>query len=218
MHLKYTPVLMLFLISLLWISGCTETAADSPTVTPQIIYVTVTVTPSPTPTHCYWDPVKMACSDKPVTAAPTTVARVVTDAPTAAAAGPDPILHRWIRRYPASGGYAGYEFKFYPEGTVVYKEGTTEMVSSNVKIPTPTSQGSGTWTKLSEGHYLVKVNPVGVSGAPLVREYVIVAADATYPQHLVSDYEQSFVDATWKTGNIHDYPVDIFYLERGKID
>jgi hypothetical protein len=59
---------------------------------------------------------------------------------------------------------------------------------------------------------------VGVSGAPLVREYVMVAADATYPQHLVSDYEQASVDAAWKSGNIHDYPVDIFYLERGKID
>jgi hypothetical protein len=215
MQLKYAVVFIIMIMSVILMAGCI--GMDSPTAvtpTPQIIYVTVTVTP--TPTHCYWDISRMACSDNPVTAAPPPAAIPTTIVPTTVpTAASDPILHRWIRQN-VSGG--GYEFRFYSDGTVVYKEGTIVSVSSNLKIPSPELTASGSWTKLSDGHYLVKINPVGSSGAPLVREYILVAESYALPEHLVSDFEQADVDAATKDGTLHSYADDVFYLERAKID
>jgi hypothetical protein len=215
MQLKYAVVFIVLLIVVILVAGCTDTDSSSG-VTPAPSIVSTTMTVSPTPTHCYWDSVKMACSDNPViattpvTAAPTTIA--TTPVP---AAGPDPILHRWIRQN-ASGG--GYEYRFYSDGTVVYKEGMIVSVSSNLKIPSPELTATGTWTKLSEGHYLVKINPVGVSGAPLVRDYSIVDKSALFPEHLLSDFEQADVDKATKDGTLHSYSEDVFYPELAKID
>jgi hypothetical protein len=218
--------LLIVCIVTLLAAGCTssESSDAAATPTPRVIYVTVTVTPTPTPTHCYWDATKMACSDQPVTAAtPSTTAPATITQATMTSAGPDPILHRWIRQYsPASGSSTkGYEFKFYSDGTVVYNEGTIQEVSSNLRIPSPEITGSGTWTKLSEDHYLVKVTPVNSSGAslvPIVRQYVRVAAYGTLPEHLVSDYEQADVDNATKNGLLHSYSEDVFYVDRVKTD
>ena len=204
--------LLIVCIATIFAAGCTDSGSSdtSATPTPQIIYVTVTVTP--TATHCYWDPQKMACSDQPLTAAPTTI--VATTATTAA---PDPILHRWIRQY-ATGG-TGYEFQFYPDGTVVYNQGIIVTTSGNLAIPSPLQSGSGTWTKLSDTEYLVKVSFAGTSGAPgIVRDYTLEPPYGTLPQHLVSSYEQADVDSATTSGTIHNYATDVFYLERAQTD
>jgi hypothetical protein len=205
-------VLLIVCVATIFAAGCTDSGSSdtSATPTPQIIYVTVTVTP--TATHCYWDPQKMACSDQPLTAAPTTI--VATTATTAA---PDPILHRWIRQY-ATGG-TGYEFQFYPDGTVVYNQGIIVTTSGNLAIPSPLQSGSGTWTKLSDTEYLVKVSFAGTSGAPgIVRDYTLEPSYGTLPQHLVSSYEQADVDSATTSGTIHNYATDVFYLERAQTD
>ena len=92
----------------------------------------------------------------------------------------DPILHRWIRQYgdPTAPQSTGYEFKFYPDGTVDYREGTTKEVSSNIIIDTTYnfSEETGTWTSLGNMTYLVKVLPTGQSGAQIIREYTLVPA------------------------------------------
>jgi hypothetical protein len=219
MQVRSAVILVVLFLGLILAAGCTGTdPAPADTPTPQVIYVTVTVTPATT-TQCYWDSTKMACADHPVTAAPATPS-VATQAATIVAtttfaADADLILHRWIRQN-ATGG--GYEFRFYSDGTVVYYEGKIVSVSSNLKIPAPDLTASGTWTKLSNGHYLVKINPVGVSGAPVVREYTIVPASALFPVHLLSDYEQADVDKATKDGTLHSYAEDVFYPELAKTD
>jgi hypothetical protein len=204
--------LLIVCVATIFAAGCTDSGSSntSATPTPQIIYVTVTVTP--TATHCYWDPEKMACSDQPLTAAPTTI--VATTATTAA---PDPILHRWIRQY--ADGVTGYEFQFYPTGDVIYNQGNIVSTSGNLAIPVAPINGSGTWTKLSDTHYLVKVSFAGTSGAPsIVRDYTLVPQYGTLPEHLVSSYEQADVDNATTSGTIHNYATDVFYLERAQTD
>jgi hypothetical protein len=195
-------------------AGCTtsENTDTAVTPTPQIVYVTVMVTPTPTPTHCYFNPYTSTCQDTPVTAKPgeTAISTTTTTVTT------DPILHRWIRQ--DLDGTTGYEFKFYSDGSVVYNYGNIKTTSGNIAIPSPILMGSGTWTKLSEGQYLIKILPVGVSGAPIVRQYNIVPVSGTLPVHLVSDYEQADVDNATKSGTIHSYSYDAFYPERAKID
>lgn len=229
MQLKYAPVFMILLIAAVFACGCTDsTSAQANNPAPSNDSVTATATLVPTPTHCYWDPSKMACSDHPITAAPVLTTIPLTGTPAVDSSGPDPIIHRWIREYPpttegyvGSGGYVGYEFRFFPEGTAVYHEGPVESTSSNLKIPSTFVTGTGSWTKLSEGHYLVKINTVNVSGSPLVpivREYVLAPPSGIFPEHLVSDFEQTYVDTAKKSGKLHESPVDIFYLERAKTD
>ncbi|HUH79152.1 MAG TPA: hypothetical protein VLY83_04570 [Methanoregula sp.] len=206
--------LLVLSLSMILAAGCTDSDSTgaAATPTPRIIYVTVTVTPAPTSTHCYWDPATMACSDHPVTTAPPTAAPA---APTTEA--PDPILHRWIRQYP--GGAGGYEFQFFPDGTVIYDQGNVVTVSRNLKIPAPVITGSGTWTKLSEDHYLVKVSFPGISGAPaIVRQYARVPQYGLLAEHLVSSFEQADVDGATANGTVHSYATDVFYLERAQTD
>lgn len=214
--MKISPVLILLIACIVVIlaAGCTGTGSSGTpaTPTPQVIYVTVTVTPAPTAPNCYWNPQTMSCSSQPYTAPPTMV--VVTTATTAA---PDPILHRWIRQN--ADGVTGYEFQFYPDGTVIYKAGNIVTVSGNVKIPSPTVSGSGTWSALGNAHYLVKVSYAGNSGAPdIIRDYTLDPQDATLPQHLISSDEQADVDAATTNGTIHSYATDVFYLEQAPQD
>lgn len=225
---KGSYILFIFLCIMgIFIAGCTQSDDNAPvtpaaTISPQVV-TTTAAAPAET-TQCYWDPQKMACSDHPVTAA--TTIPVVTSAAISVTttAGPDPILHRWVRQYPAASTGAisqGYEFNFYPEGTVVYKEGTITEVSSNLLIPSPDITGSGSWTKLSEDHYLVKVTPVNSTGTnlpPIVRQYVHVAAYGTIPEHLVSDYEQTYLDNATRNGLVHSYSDEVFYVDRVKTD
>lgn len=213
MKLKYAVFFIVLLISVVPMAGCIG-MDTTPAVTPTPAIVYTTVTAPPTTAHCYWDSVKMACSDNPVTTAATVLSTTIAPTPVPTT-GADPILHRWIRQN-VSGG--GYEFRFYSDGTVVYHEGKVVSVSSNLKIPSPTVTGSGMWTQLSDGHYLVKINHVGTSGAPLIREYVIVAGSAVYPVHLISDYEQADVDAATTGGTLHSYSEDVFFPELAKTD
>jgi hypothetical protein len=135
---------------------------------------------------------------------------------TATTAAPDPILHRWIRQY---GDGTGYEFQFYPDGTVIYKQGTIITVNGNLKIPSTVISGSGTWTALGNAQYLVKVLYTGNSGAPnIVRSYTIVPQYGLLPLHLVSSYEQADVDAATTNGTIHSSSTDIYYLEQAAQD
>jgi hypothetical protein len=206
-------VLLVACAAVILAAGCTGSgsSATQATPTPEIIYVTVTVTPAPANTTCYWNPQTMSCSDQPYTTPPTTI--VTTTATTAA---PDPILHRWIRQY---GNGSGYEFQFYPDGTVIYKLGPIVTVNSNLKIPSPSVSGSGTWTALGDMHYLVKISYAGNSGAPdIIRDYSIVPQYAMLPQHLVSSYEQADVDAATANGTLHSYSTDVFYLEQAPQD
>jgi hypothetical protein len=154
----------------------------------------------------------MSCSDQPYIAPSST-----TVATTATTVAPDPILHRWIRQY--QGGGSGYEFQFYPDGTVIYKLGTIVTVNSNLKIPSPTVSGSGSWSKIGSTDYLVKVWYAGNSGAPdIIRDYSIVPQYAALPQHLVSSYEQADVDAATANGTVHSFATDVFYLEQAPQD
>ncbi|MGA2105521.1 MAG: hypothetical protein ABSG06_09045 [Methanoregula sp.] len=213
MKISLAIILICTCIAVIVSAGCTYSSSQATpsTPTPQIIYVTVTVTPSPTTTHCYWNPQTMSCGEQPFTAPPTTV--VATTATTAA---PDPILHRWIRQY--SNG-TGYEFQFYPDGTVIYKLGTIVTINSNLKIPSPTVSGSGTWTSLGNAQYLVKVYYTGNSGAPdIIRAYTLEPQYATLPVHLVSSFEQADVDAATANGTLHASATDIFYLEQAPQD
>lgn len=206
-------ILVLSCIAMILAAGCTDSGSSESggiTPTPEVIYITVTVTP--TATHCYWNPQTMSCGDQPYTTAPTTAA--VT---TVATSAPDPILHRWIRQY--AGGGSGYEFQFYPDGTVVYKRGPIITVNNNLKIPSPTTSGSGSWSKIGTTDYLVKIWYTGNGGSPdLIRDYSIVPQYATIPQHLVSSYEQADVDAATTNGTIHSFSTDVFYLEQAPQD
>ncbi|HVP96812.1 hypothetical protein [Methanoregula sp.] len=194
-------------------AGCTTTSTPAATVTPtpEVIYVTVTVTPTATTTNCYWNPQTMSCSDKPF-AAPTATAAVTT----ATTAAPDPILHRWIRQY---GDGNGYEFRFYPDGTAIYKQGPIITVNQNLKIPSPVTSGSGSWSKMGSTDYQVRIWYPGDSGAPdIIRDYTIVPQYATIPLHLVSSYEQADVDTATANGTIHSFSTDVFYLEQAPQD
>jgi hypothetical protein len=214
--MKISPVLVLLVAcaAAILVAGCTGTGSSGlqPTPTPEVIYVTVTVTPTPTATHCYWNPQTMSCSDQPYTPPPTTVTATATTT-----AAPDPILHRWIRQYP--GGGSGYEFQFYPDGTVIYKLGTIVTVNSNLKMPSPNISGSGSWSKIGSTDYLVKVWYTGNSGAPdIIRDYSLVPQYSALPQHLVSSYEQADVDAATANGTFHSFATDVFYLEQAPQD
>jgi len=230
MHKGIFILLAFFCMATLCIAGCTETgdntAAATVTATQTIpVQAATTAVSAAETTPCYWDSQKMACADHPVTAAVTTAAAApATTVQVTATPVSDPILHRWVRQYPATSAGAasqGYEFMFYPEGTVVYKEGTIEEISSNLRIPSPVTTGSGSWTKISEDHYMVKVTPVNSTGSslpPIVRQYVHVAAYGTVPEHMVSDFEQTYVDDVTRRGLLHSYSEEVFYVDRVKAD
>ncbi|MGB7807166.1 hypothetical protein [Methanoregula sp.] len=193
-------------------AGCTNTASTNAplTPTPEIIYVTVT--PSPVATV--------------VATLPTPQVTPVPSLATSGIPAADPILHRWIRQYgdPTAPQSTGYEFKFYPDGTVDYREGTTKEVSSNIIIDTTYnfSEETGTWTSLGNMTYLVKVLPTGQSGAQIIREYTLVPAHQnpdfpgiTVPAQIESSYETNLIGA-----NTNEQPNAnlMYYPEQAEID
>ncbi len=211
-------------------SGCTSTSNNVPTVTP--VVPATTIMPMPTIT-----PVVPATTIMPVTTAPnvtsTTQAAAVVTTPVPAVNASfgvnttDPILHRWIREYGSttSSDSTGYEFKFYPEGTVDYLSGDTRMVSGNIFIDLtqPYVEYSGTWTNIGNATYLVKLLPDGLSGVTILREYTLVPAHVdpdypgiTIPAQIQSSYEMAFIGAGGSREDPHE---DImYYPEQALID
>jgi hypothetical protein len=156
-----------------------------------------------------------------VTPFPTVFTTIETTVPTVATIDiTDPILHRWVRRYifTVNGQESGYEFRFYPNGTVNYKIGSARMVFGNIEIITPLSEASGTWTKIDDNKYRIQILPT--SGARIYRVYTRVPAyvDPEYPgviipEHLESSYETDDI----RQGQVPG-PDEMYYPERAKID
>jgi hypothetical protein len=196
MQNKFVLVLLVILLGMGCLAGCSSSAPIA-TPTSQIVYITVLVTPTPQASR-----------------AATTPAIVMNNT----TASTDPIIHRYIRQY--SGLTTGYEFKFYPEGTVDYREGTIKEISGNFMIDTVSLEASGTWTNLGNMVYLVKILPTGQSGAQIIRQYTLVPAheEKDYPgvvitEHIESSYETNAINlGQQRSSNIMYYP------ERVKID
>ncbi|MCK9580112.1 MAG: hypothetical protein M0Q92_06630 [Methanoregula sp.] len=132
----------------------------------------------------------------------------------------DPILHRYVFRWPdmVNNAIYGYEYKFYPEGSVIYKYGIVTEVSSNLKI-NPTQQMAGTWTNIGNCTYLVKILPEGESGQYYTREYILIPdyEDPLYPgkiyrEHIESNYERDAIFPGYEKTD------RMYFPERAKID
>jgi len=199
----------LFLLGLICIAvviaaGCTG-VSNTPTVTTMQTAAQTTIPPTPM-------------------IAPTVViVTTQTTIPTTDIAATDPILHRYIRQYSdtiINGQKTGYEFRFYPGGILNYREGTTSMVSDNIKIDTVTGEASGTWKNMGNMTYLIMYLPTGVNGAQIIRQYTLVPAheEKEYPgviikEHIESSYETDQINkGQQRSSNIMYYP------ERAKID
>lgn len=208
MPLKSSKILFLLVtcIALILIVGCTSTAPSTGIVTtPTITTVTLTATTTPATTAA---PVTLVTTAQPVTPATTT-------------ATADPILHRWVRIVSGTDPQKGYEWKFYTDGTVAYNYGSTKMTSSNIVVQTPVDMSaSGTWSKIGENKYLVKVLPTGENGAQIIREYTLVPAheDPAYPGIIINDHiESSFETDQINKGQARRYD-EMYYPEKAKID
>jgi hypothetical protein len=199
-------ILTVMVIWMVLICGCTS---SQPPITPTVTAIPTTVITT------LATPVQTTAPAPAVTSLPTTN---TTATPTTIAS--DPILHRWVRKI--WGKNIGYEFIFYPDGSVSYKNGTVTMVSSNIKITPENSlnEASGTWTKTGENKYLIKILPTAHSGAQLIREYTLVPAheEKDYPgivikDHIESSYETDAINKGQKRA-----ADEMYYPERAKID
>lgn len=180
--------LLIICITIVLAAGCTNTAG-TPAAT------TAPVTTAPVPVAAA-STIAAPVTTQAATAAATSA---MTASPTPTTSTTDPILHRWIRQYAQKGTgiMIGYEFKFFPDGTLDYRVGYTKEVSDNIYILTVTDEASGTWSSLGNMTYMVKMLPVGTAGgAPIIREYTLVPAheNKDYPgvviaEHLESSYE-----------------------------
>ena len=218
---KMGILIVLICIAAIVCAGCTGSV---PTGKPAGTEANVTVLPAATEL-----PVTNVTTIAPDTPAPTqvqntsvtknaTVTTKVTVAIPAKTA--DPILHRYIFKWPEAvkGVYYGYEYKFYPDGSVTYKYGPLSEVSSVMTI-NPTSQMGGTWMNLGNNKYLVKIIPEGKSVQSYTREYTLVAEyeDPLYPgkinkEHIESDYEKGAIFPGWEKLD------RMYYPERAKTD
>jgi hypothetical protein len=208
-------VLVLVCIAAIVCAGCTGSApagtpaTASPTITevpPTTIAENVTVTvPAQESTNA---------TKKQNTTETVKVSSTIT------AKNADPILHRYVFRWPdlVKNNNYGYEYKFYQDGTVIYKYGIVTEVSSNLKI-NPTTQMVGTWTNLGNNTYLVKILPEGKSGQYYTREYTLVPdyVDPLYPgivnrEHIESDYERDAIFPGYEKTD------RMYFPERAKID
>jgi hypothetical protein len=194
---NYSGIFFIFLcIAVIFTAGCTsqtEPAASAP---------------APVITH----------SVTPPTAIFTTT--VTTVPPVTTIGTSDPILHRWVRKYifKVNEQESGYEFHFYPNGTVNYKIGSATMVFGNIEIITPLSEANGTWTKREDKKYLIEILPT--SGARIYRVYMLVPAyvDPKYPGVTVSEH----IESSYETDDIMPGQVpgvdEMYFPERAKID
>ncbi len=201
-------ILVLICIAAIVSAGCTGSApAGTPAgtegkatvlvVTTEIPATMVTTVSSDTPVST---PVQITSVKQNTTA----TAKVTETIPAKTA---DPILHRYIFKWPETvkSIYYGYEYKFYSDGSVTYKYGPLSEVSSVMTI-NPSSQMGGTWTNLGENKYLVKIIPEGKNVQSYTREYTLVAEyeDPLYPgkinkEHIESDYERNAIFPGWET-------------------
>lgn len=205
-------------IAIMLVAGCTSTSSNAATST------NPATTPAQQPAATM---TATSTTAAPVTATPAAVVTATpanaTTATTATASTADPILHRWIRQYmqPSTGSMIGYEFKFYPDGTVDYREGYTQEISGNIAIKTVTYEASGSWSSLGNMVYQAKILPVGTAGgAPMIRDYTIVPAheNKDYPgvviaTHIESSYELNELTA----GQVLSSDV-MYFPEQAKID
>lgn len=199
--------LLVVCIVVILVAGCTSTSNTATTAT----HVPITTT----------EIIPIVTTQAPMTTTPS-ITTSQTPAIETTLSSFDPILHRWVRQYPtftSSMPWAAYQYKFYPDGSVVYNFGTPAEVSSNIKVVSQ-YEASGTWVKTGNNTYLVKVLPIGTaSGAPLIREYTWVPTyidkqyGKTIPEHLVSQDE---IDALPKARE--QLQNEMFYPERAKID
>lgn len=221
MQEKTGILLVLVCIAAIVCAGCTGSA---PAGTPAGTEVKATVPPATTEI-----PATTVIKVAPDTSVPTqvqntsvnqetTVTAQVTE--TIPAKTADPILHRYIFKWPVAvnGIDYGYEYKFYPDGSVTYKYGPLSEVSSVMTI-NPTSQMGGTWMNLGDNKYLVKIIPEGKNVQSYTREYTLVAEyeDPLYPgkintEHIESDYEKGAIFPGRDTLN------QMYYPERAKTD
>jgi hypothetical protein len=214
MKIKNVIVLILLIIGLLLVSACTNTSnSGSPPTVATLTQKAETITTVPISTIQTSEPQTTAIII-------TTIATMITQSPTVATttAMTDPILHRYIR----SRGGSGYEFRFYSNGVLNYRSGTTKLVKDEYFIDTVTNQASGTWTNLGNNKYLVQYLPVGVSGATIVREYTLVPArqDPQYPGITIAEHiESSFEKENLNPGEyVQLNQIYRYYPERGKTD
>jgi hypothetical protein len=120
------------------------------------------------------------------TTAVTTRPRIVVTTTVAT----DPILHRWILQTPDRNRTIGYEYRFYPGGFVTYGEGYTTTVDGNI-ILDPLKSVTGTWTKLGEMEYLVRLSD---GSRPMEIVYTLVPAqeDSKNPGIIVREHIESY--------------------------
>ena len=157
----------------------------------------------------------------PVTPPATIFTTTVTTVPPVLTVGTsDPIVHRWVRKYifTVNGEESGYEFRFYPNGTVNYKIGSATMDFGDIKIIAPLSEANGTWTKLENNKYLIEILPT--SGARIYRVYTRVPAyvDPRYPGITFAEH----IESSFETDDIREGQVpgvnEMYFPERAKID
>lgn len=204
--MQKTPAyaLLFLCIVMVLVAGCTNSAsAPAPVATPVPTMLPTLATTAPTSAVTIVQPA-------PPLQTAAVVILVTTAFPTTA-----PILHRWVRQYTDknSGQLVGYEFKFYPDGTLNYREGTPKMVSDNIRLDPVSGSTSGTWTSLGDNKYLVKIYT-------LIREYTRVAAHENklypgviIPEHIESSYEKDAINPVRVKG-----PDEMYYPERAKTD
>jgi hypothetical protein len=190
---KFSSLILVFTcIAAVLIAGCTSSQppAATPTVTP-------TAVPLTTP---------LVTTSQPIVSSSTAPIAVSTTLAATTPAASDPILHRWIWQAgdPTASTSVGYEFKFYPDGTVDYRAGSTKQESSNIIIDTSQNftEYSGTWTAMGNDTYMVKVLPTGLNGASIIRVYTLVPAHidpkfpgVTDPAQIQSSYEAAEIGA-----------------------
>ncbi|MDP3562956.1 MAG: hypothetical protein Q8R70_00545 [Methanoregula sp.] len=208
-------LLVLVCIAAIVCAGCTGSApAGSPAGTEAKVTALPVTMEIPTPLATT---VPVLVQNTSVTPNTTVTAKAIATIPAKTA---DPILHRYIFKWPEAvkGIYYGFEYKFYPDGSVIYKYGPLTEVSSVMTI-NPTSQMGGTWTNLGENKYLVKVIPEGKNVQSYTREYTWVAEyeDPLYPgkinkEHIESDYERNAIFPGWEKLD------RMYYPERAKTD
>ncbi len=198
-------LLILSCLAVALIAGCTSTSTG-----------TATITSISTPTT-------LTTETAAVTASPTvTVTTIAQSAAIATVNTSDPILHRWVRQYPVltgKTGWAAYEFKFYPDGTLVFNLGTPKWTSGNLEVVS-SYEATGTWSKSGNNTYLLKYLPLGTTGAQIVDEYTYVPESIdkeygrTIPEHIVSQDEiDQYVHSAREL-----MADEMMYPERAKVD
>jgi hypothetical protein len=207
--MKRSFVLLIVTCFLLIVAaGCTSSTGTSAAATPTVTAVPVTSIPVTTQIPATTDSITTTATSKPAVVSTT-------------ASATDPILHRWVRQYPSltSAGWVAYEFKFYPDGSLVYNFGTPKMTAGNIQVVS-TYEATGTWVKSGNNTYLLHYLPLGRTGAQIVDEYTWVPETIdkeygrTIPEHIISQDE---IDEYAHSAR-EIMADEMMYPERAKVD